>query len=158
MEKLVLTLLFCAFAGFAYAEDSMVIFPASYSIPWFSNSAIYTRCDLTEAEAVKADAILKEYLLSLSKLQPDKRTPAYMLRQINEIIPKLPDYRRQYFGITRKSDGHKCVWINCFLGIIDFNNWKEQLIEVDDGGSAFFNIKVDLDANQAFDLMINGVA
>jgi len=40
----------------------------------------------------------------------------------------------------------------------EFKDWKEQLVEVHDGGSSFFNIKVDLDTGEAFDLMINGEA
>ena len=152
MMRSILIIIFCSFVTFAYADQEIkttsvekavfesVIFPASYPIPWFNKLNDYLRCELTEVEAAKADAIFIDYMT---------------IHRIDEFNPDLMNYRRQYFGLIRKFDGHTCVWINCFLNVREFNNWKKQLVEIKDGGSSFFNIKVDLDAGEAFDLAVN---
>ncbi|HMT10961.1 MAG TPA: hypothetical protein PKA39_04995 [Ignavibacteria bacterium] len=72
---------------------------------------------------------------------------------------KLENYHRQFAGAVLEN-GDKVIWINCFCyAYIDYmRNWKESFILVDDGGNCFFNVKVNLNTGQYYDLMVNGNA
>jgi hypothetical protein len=65
-------------------------------------------------------------------------------------------YKRQYVPYAN-AKGEKKVFINCFCsGIAGFEKWKEKLVEVDDGGSCFFNVTINI-TNQTYGpLLING--
>jgi len=69
---------------------------------------------------------------------------------------KLEQYNRQFVGAIN-SKGEKIIWINCLILAGDnFKNWKTDIIMVNDGGNAFFNVRVNLITNTYYDLMING--
>ncbi|MEO8513466.1 MAG: hypothetical protein ABI543_07905 [Ignavibacteria bacterium] len=71
---------------------------------------------------------------------------------------KLEDYHRQFVG-GEKENGEKIIYINCFcyVNIEYFKTWKTDLIMVDDGGNCFFNVKANLDKNEYYELMVNGL-
>lgn len=53
--------------------------------------------------------------------------------------------------------GEKEVWINCFC--VDVRrDWKKQIVEVYDGGNCFFNLKINLNKSQYYELSVNGEA
>jgi len=65
------------------------------------------------------------------------------------------EYKRQYFpGINDK--GEKVVWVNCFCHTS--RDWKKQLIMVEDGGSCYFNVTINLTTGKYYHLRVNGVA
>ncbi len=70
----------------------------------------------------------------------------------------LKNYKRQYVPFTN-SKGEKKVYINCFC-ISDYVNgfdyWKKILVEVDDGGSCFFQLTINLTTKQYEQLYTNG--
>ena len=72
---------------------------------------------------------------------------------------KLENYHRQFAGAVLDS-GDKVIWINCFCYVDSdyLRKWKENFIMVDDGGNCFFNVKVNLNTGQYYDLMVNGNA
>lgn len=72
---------------------------------------------------------------------------------------KLEDYNRQFLGGITES-GEKVIWINCLCKREDaaFKDWKTRLIIVADGGNCFFNVKVNINKQVYYDLMINGNA
>lgn len=72
---------------------------------------------------------------------------------------KLENYYMQFAGAILEN-GDKVIWINCFCYVDNeyFRKWKEDFIMVDDGGNCFFNVKVNLNTNGYFDLMVNGNA
>lgn len=72
---------------------------------------------------------------------------------------KLEDYNRQFLGGITES-GEKVIWVNCFCKKESdiLKNWKTQLIIVADGGNCFFNVKINVNKQVYYDLMINGNA
>ena len=49
----------------------------------------------------------------------------------------------------------KCVWVNCFCDEIEY--WKKDIVLVDDGGTCYFNLKINLDKGKYFDFAVNGL-
>lgn len=69
---------------------------------------------------------------------------------------KREKYRRQYIAMTNDK-GEKIVWINCFCGV-DNDNWRNSIVMVHDGGSCYFNLKVNLTKGVYYDFWVNGYA
>ena len=65
------------------------------------------------------------------------------------------NYKVQLVAIINEK-GEKEVWINCFCG--SMVDWRKDIVYVDDGGSCFFNLKINLSTGRAYDLAVNGVA
>jgi hypothetical protein len=68
-------------------------------------------------------------------------------------------YRRQYVPYIN-TNGHKCVWVNCFCSDdgYDYPDWKTSIVVVDDGGSCFLNLTIDLTDMLYSNFEINGYA
>jgi hypothetical protein len=66
-------------------------------------------------------------------------------------------YRRQYVPFI-DTDGHRKVWINCFCSDFNFSYpfWKKSIVLVDDGGSCFFNVVINLTDNSFTNFEVNG--
>jgi hypothetical protein len=65
----------------------------------------------------------------------------------NNIDTSYFHYKRQYVPFLNKT-GQKKVWINCFCSDLndEFTYWKKSIVIVDDGGSCFFNLLIDLNS------------
>ena len=72
-----------------------------------------------------------------------------------EII--LENYRRQYIAIINEK-GEKEVCINFFRSDINFDYWKERLVEVDDGGNDYFRVQINLEKMILSHFATNGYA
>lgn len=70
---------------------------------------------------------------------------------------KKHNYRKQFIAVTNKK-GEKEVWINCFCHVWENENWKTDILLVQDGGNCYFNFKVNLRTKQFYDLRVSGVA
>ena len=69
-----------------------------------------------------------------------------------ETIGKI-DYKVQLVPVINEK-GEKEVWINCFCS--DFgHDWRKDIMYVDDGGSCFFNLKINLSTKKYYDLSVN---
>jgi hypothetical protein len=66
------------------------------------------------------------------------------------------NYRFQLIAATN-IDGEKIVWVNAFCNTSIFN-WKDKPVVVYDGGSCYFNLKINVTKRTYFDLYVNGVA
>ncbi len=66
-------------------------------------------------------------------------------------------FKRQYVPVIN-SEGQKEIWINFFCDDWGSENWKSELMEVDDGGNCYFNLKVNLETMTYSELYINGYA
>jgi len=65
-------------------------------------------------------------------------------------------YKCQYVPYTGVK-GEKKVFINCFCkGVDNFDDWREKLVEIDDGGICFFNVTINLSTQTCGPLLING--
>ena len=83
----------------------------------------------------------------------NKRISKYNSRYSS--IRTLWKYYKQLVAVTN-SNGEKEVWINCFCSIGDRLYWRKEIVFVLDGSICYFNIKVNLNTNVAYDLMVNG--
>ncbi len=52
------------------------------------------------------------------------------------------NYRKQII-VARNRFGEKEVWVNCFFGS-NHTSWTSRLVTVDDGGTCYFNFKINL--------------
>ncbi len=128
----------------AIYQGKYVAFLANYDISKILGNN-YERFDLSQSETAKTINILEN---KLSK-QVD-----------NNEIKILPEYLIQFFGYINENN-EKIVWSNFFCSSFYNNssvNYLEELISVDDGGNCYFNVKVNLEKEEIFDLIINGEA
>lgn len=65
------------------------------------------------------------------------------------------NYKVQLVPVINEK-GEKEVWINCFCS--SHGDWRKGIIMVDDGGSCFFNLKINLSKSIAYELTVNGYA
>ena len=105
----------------------------------------------TEQNVLDAEKLAQAYL------EKYHRNDNYHNMSVKHILSQLKKYKRQYVGLIDEN-GDKSVWINYFHDSGDFPQWDQQLVEVNDGGDNFFNIKVNLNKKNSYDLSINGVA
>jgi hypothetical protein len=77
----------------------------------------------------------------------------------NNIDTSFFHYKRQYVSFIDK-EGHKKVWINCFCWTTndEYSDWKKSVVMVDDGGSCYFNLIIDLTDNSFSDFEVNATA
>ena len=69
----------------------------------------------------------------------------------------LKKYLRQYVGYIN-SDGEKVIWVNFVRNRDLKEEASKDVIEVFDGGSHFWNIKVNLTKGALYDMRVNGIA
>ncbi len=67
------------------------------------------------------------------------------------------NYKKQLVAVINK-DGQKEVWVNCFCNTWDNDQWKTEILQVDDGGTCYFNFKINLETKKYYALIVNGVA
>jgi len=66
-------------------------------------------------------------------------------------------YYKQLIAVVNDK-GEKIVWANCFCARIQASNWRRGVVLVMDGGSCFFNLKINLSTHTVFEIKVNGVA
>lgn len=73
----------------------------------------------------------------------------------NTNIRDLAEYKIQFIGYLNEA-GEKILLANYFCNHSDVD-WENTWIGVDGGGNCFFEVKVNLDKKEVFDLSINGI-
>jgi hypothetical protein len=117
--------------------------------------------ELTNDDLLKIETILNECINDYN-LDQEKRFKEIIDKNMknnldkNNFIIELKRYKRQYIAAVN-SKGEIEVWINCFCGAGN-QNWKTNLILVEDGGNCYFSLKVNLTTGQFYELMVNGDA
>lgn len=91
-------------------------------------------------EALRADAIARECTE----------------REAPEVHARYDEYTRQYVGYLHENQ--KLIFINYFFERPGFDYWKEKLVRVKDGGSNFFEVRVDLATSTCAQMYIHGEA
>ncbi|MBE2218091.1 MAG: hypothetical protein IAE90_07810 [Ignavibacteria bacterium] len=126
-------------------KPNRVLLPLPESMLWvFGRNS--SRFDPGEDDIAAAEEILQA---CFSKESSGTRNPFF--------TRKLENYHRQFAGVILEN-GDKVIWINCFCYVDNeyFRRWKEQFVMVDGGGNCFFNVKVNLNTKQYYELMVNG--
>jgi len=70
-------------------------------------------------------------------------------------IAKPEKYFKQFIAII-DANGEKVVWVNCMCRVID-DRWKKTIYTVFDGGSCYFQLKINLAKRVAYDFYTNGL-
>ncbi len=65
-------------------------------------------------------------------------------------------YYKQFIAATN-AKGEKEVWINCLCSIQNEPDWKSRIIGVEDGGSCYFQLKINLTKKIVYNFGVNGV-
>jgi hypothetical protein len=103
--------------------------------------------DLSVAEVAIADGIVEAAITEWNNsLEPGAH---FRVRPFKE-------YKRQLVAVIN-ANGEKEVWVNCFCDR-DWGRYRENLLVVDDGGTCYFNVKINLTTKTSYDLMVNGDA
>jgi hypothetical protein len=84
---------------------------------------------------------------SLFKNQPNVK---YHSNQIQ--YPE--NYFKRLIAVTNQN-GEKIVWVNCFCTPPEGFDWRKNVLEMSDGGSCYFNLKLNLTKNSAYDFRVN---
>jgi hypothetical protein len=107
----------------------------------------YHSTSLTQSDILEIENLFNECIDKYNnKLSKDEMTSS----SLNKI------YKRQYVAALNKK-GEKEVWINCFCETTEGDNWKKSIVMVMDGGSCYFNLKINLAKKKYYDLIVNGV-
>lgn len=78
-------------------------------------------------------------------------------------IKSLPSYYKQIVAVTNAKD-EKEVWVNCFCKLDDWrpdndkNYWRKNIVRVMNGGSCYFNLKINLTTGTVVWFRVNGVS
>lgn len=118
--------------------------------------------NLNQAELIEIEQILK---LAIKENNEEQKL---LLKNHNEQYPqqiwsetgfelKIDGFKRQYVPIINEQ-GEKEIWINFFCDDWGNEDWKNELMEVDDGGNCYFNLKVNITKKSYSELYINGYA
>jgi hypothetical protein len=131
----------------------VVIFPFGEKEEYLFKDA-KAGAELTSADLDKIDSLLNKCIADYNTQQ--EKDPALQFKKDkSEYLIDLKKYKRQYVAVTNDK-GEKEVWINCFC--FDDPYWKTYIIEVNDGGNCFFNLKINLSADTCYNLLVNGDA
>lgn len=110
----------------------------------------FKEATLIQSELQTVDSILKACVTDYNK-SLDKERKRYSINMHKR------KYVKQLVVVTNQN-GEKEVWVNClcYTGGHIGNLWRTRIISVDDGGSCFFNFKINLATKKHYDLIVNG--
>lgn len=131
---------------------TVIRFDKSYT--WIFKNA--EPSDLTVEEIKETERLLLTCIEEYNREPyPLKAHPEYKLDK-NKFIIDLTQYKKQFIPVLNRK-GEKEVWVNCFCED-NFNDWKQQIVKVQDGGKCFFNVKINLMTKECYGLRVNGEA
>ncbi len=132
--------------GILYDTSRIAVLQAESNISWVIKDA--KPATLTQQDIQAIDQLLTNCIaLHNTKQDSTKRFSEYI---------DLKMYKRQYVPYT-DAKGARKVYVNCFCRMdAMFGNWRENIVEVRDGGRCFFNVTIKLTKLQYEQLFING--
>lgn len=106
----------------------------------------------TPAEIEEVETLMKKHILKTVR----KRGLINQFGDRPVIHENFEKYIRQYMGYINQK-GQKIVWVNCFWKAYEneFPDWKTHLVDVMDGGSYFWHIKVNLNNKKCTSYIVN---
>lgn len=110
----------------------------------------YKPANLSSQEIIEVDSLLKTCLSNYNNgLVED-------LKENYSIDFQKYKYKFQYVAAINNK-GEKEVWVNGFCNTWD-KTWKKEILHVNDGGNCYFNLKVNLNTKECFEVAVNGYA
>jgi len=126
---------------------------------WFFKDSKAAELNLSEVKEIEMllskciNAYNSEQLKIFEK--DTKEKIGYKISKSQYIID-LKRYDRQFVPVINKK-GEKEIWVNCFCGTHS-DDWKTNIVGVDDGGNCYFNLKINLTKKTYYDFGVNGEA
>ena len=105
---------------------------------------------LTEKEIEEVESLMNIGISEYNKHLSVEQRDGY------SIDFKKYKYKKQYVAVINLK-GEKEVWINGFCNSWN-DNWKKDILLVNDGGNCYFNLKVNLTTKKCYDVFVNGYA
>ena len=87
---------------------------------------------ITKHNAKQKETVLKH---NQNKLNTPITTTDYELQ--------LKKYKRQYIAVINRK-GEKEVFVNLFCDASNWEFWPTKLVQIEDGGNCYFNLKVNM--------------
>jgi hypothetical protein len=135
-------------ASLSYDTSRIAIIPFEKSMIWIFAGG-YKAAKLTQTDITEIDEMYNKSIINFnSKLSGNGKAFT--------IDPKPSNYRRQYICVINEK-GQKEVFVNCFCDSFD-HDWKNEVIEVADGGNCYFNFKINLATRNQYEFSFNSVA
>ncbi|RZA01749.1 MAG: hypothetical protein EOP47_09480 [Sphingobacteriaceae bacterium] len=103
----------------------------------------------------KPSTLSKEELEDIERLI-NKEVEAYNSTTKGGKIIQPDKYYKQFIAVTN-TKGEKEVWVNCSCSVMT-EYWKTNISDVSDGGSCFFNLKINLTLRKVLHFGVNGMA
>src|SRR5690606_25239491 len=121
-----------------------------------------TPTNISERELVEIEEIIQKAVAENNEQQRkylNERNKKYPENQRSKtgFEIKTEGYKRQYVAVLNNR-GQKEVWINFFCDDWGNDDWKSDIMIVDDGGNCYFSLKVNLATKKYYELYINGYA
>jgi hypothetical protein len=124
-------------------DSSKYVILNLYKIP---NSIFDKNCKPTTLSEEEVNKI--EKLIDRAVIKNNKDSNKYYQ------IKNPENYYKQLVAIIN-SKGEKEVWVNCFCSVENISYWRKSIVAVLDGGFCYFNLKINLSKNKAYDFMVN---
>jgi hypothetical protein len=70
-----------------------------------------------------------------------------------DLWQRLPEYKRQYFGLIES--GRRVIYANYLCDALG-KDWKRDFVAFLDGGDCYFSVKYDVHTDAFFDLRVQG--
>ncbi len=131
-----------------FDTSKIAILPVDTSDHWLFKDAKSMR--LTNQDLKYVDKIFNDCIHAHNIKQDTTK-------EFNEFID-LRKYKIQYVPFI-SSNGQKKVYVNAFCSYywnFDSTGWKKYMIEVQDGGSCFFHVTINLTESKYEDFYTNG--
>lgn len=129
------------------ADFAVIAFDQNHDWPF---KHTYKPTALTEREIQLVDSLMKQCVMKYNQ------NLAVDLQSSYSIDFKKYKYKRQYMAVLNDK-GQKEVLVNGFCKTWT-ENWRTDLVLVDDGGNCFFNLKVNLTTKECSKVVVNGYA
>jgi hypothetical protein len=111
---------------------------------------------LISKQVSEYNRIEKDSAISITKrLRKKSHDPNFIWR--GDFIKNSSKYYKQLVPIIN-AKGEKEVWVNCFCNASEKSYWKKSIVLVMDGGSCYFNLKINLTKGTVYDFIVNGMA
>ena len=126
-----------------YSDERMALFEKkSYNEINYN----YELTNLTTSDFYIIDKVLEDAI---------KDGEFYFLKR--QDLKDIKKYYRQYV-VYLNENNEKCVYINAMCKVDIIPKWKEELIDTSDGGTCYWNLKINLTKRIYKNLIVNGQA
>ncbi len=122
------------------------------------NATVLSREDFIRIEQLTKEAVAKfnkgqEQKNEVYVKKKKRKYPNYRIIPPNILIQNPSQYYKQLVPVINEKQ-EKLVWVRCVCQR-DKNEWKEDISLVEDGGSCYFNLKINLTRNSYSDFALN---